>query len=87
MKRNEQQKFRIKIIQEFHLNKFQQKRLDNCILNGILTYKEIYLYRNNIITLRQYYYLKKYSFAARNMKDLFILAVRKKLFQEVINDV
>lgn len=42
MKRNKQQKYRIKIIQELHFKKENQKILDNYVKNGYLTYKDIY---------------------------------------------
>lgn len=47
MKRNKQQKYRIKTIQELHLNKKQQKELDDHVNTGILTYKEIYILRHD----------------------------------------
>ena len=47
MKRNKQQKYRIKTIQELHLNKKQQKELDNYVDMGILNYKEIYILRHD----------------------------------------
>lgn len=46
MKRNRQQKFRIKLIQELHLNKEQQKELDNIVSRGIATYTELCQYKD-----------------------------------------
>ena len=50
MKRNRQQKFRIKIIQELHLKKKDQKILDDYSKNNYVKYKDIYMISKNYIS-------------------------------------
>ena len=59
MKRNKQQKFRIKIIQELHLKKYDQKRLDDCIDEGIINYSEIYRFKSMPNLIKPFYELKR----------------------------
>ena len=62
MKRNKQQKLRMKIIQELHLNKKQQKILDRYIKDSYLTYRDVYFYKNNTIMLKYIYILRKFKY-------------------------
>lgn len=75
MKRNKQQKFRIKIIQELHLNKSKQKILDKCVSEAIIDYKIIYLYKDYPYILNIIYNWEKYSFAMCNRLTPYIKLV------------
>lgn len=90
MKRNKQQKLRMKLIQEFHLKKEQQKKLDNCVNEGILTYKEIYEYKHRPILLKYYYNIKKSGEYAMYIRNLFLTNANealKNISNHIINNI
>ena len=66
MKRNRQQKYRIKIIQELHLKKDEQIKLDKFVKEGVLSYSDVYFYKNNPIHIKRFYILRK---TTNNVKD------------------
>lgn len=65
MTRNKKTKHRMKIIQEFHLNKMEQKRLDNSVKNGYFTYKLIYKNKNDPDSLKLWYRFIKHMRCVR----------------------
>lgn len=89
MKRNKEQKFRIKLIQEFHLNKVQQKQLDHFVNKTNINYEFLYFHKNTPKCIDFYCRLKSMFNIPKDQMQLAFLTNYNKIrtsFKNALNE-